>query len=776
MNGRWRHPGLYWAVTWSVFAAGAVLTAAALLEEPVPPLFGLAVFALASVVMEAGDLTLPYAGSVAFGVVATLPAVLVLGPGYAALCGALGQIPIHLRRRRPLPTLVFNASQRALCLVLAGATWNVIESGRLFLGLALPTLHPGRVLPATLGCIAAYALATHVLVSLYSAARRSVPIWTVLAGNASLRFAATATLGSFGLLAALLVLRIRTAPPNLEYALLVPIVGGLIFLLYGAHRQTTRQLFSLYTAGADLVQAADLDQLLQRLAGVVWRLTTPVGLWVALRDGNDRFEVAVSRGLDPAAAQQLVDLLTRDLWGSQPDVTVRPVRIADYARRRLEAPVVSGEPLRSVMLAPLAAGPNLVGVLGMVHSIADYFVPAQDRAVAMLAAQAAFAVNYLRLYRESQDNLARAETLQARNADLLRESQRRAHQLALLNRAFVRVATPLSTEEVFTVLVDELHATLGYPCVSLYLVEGQTLRLVADRGYTAAAKQLPVSRGIVGRVARTGQPALVLDVRRDPDYVMSHPMVTQQGSAPITSRGAVVGVITVETIEPVLASADLELLTTLAGYATLAIENARHYEEARMLATTDGLTGLPNRRVLWSAFERELARAARYGTPLSVVMVEVDRFKAYNDTHGHLRGDDALRQLARVLLQEHRAQVDVVARYGGDEFVVLLPQTGKTEAAAAAERIRRAVGAPLRERGSGEPGDPPPPVTVSLGVASFPEDGRTIEALLRAADRSMYAVKAAGGNAVAVSPRRPPRSAQTGAADGVPGRRARQKA
>jgi diguanylate cyclase (GGDEF)-like protein len=443
------------------------------------------------------------------------------------------------------------------------------------------------------------------------------------------------------------------------------------------------------------------------------------------------------------------------MWGPHPDASVRLTRIADYTRSVPEAPAVSGEPLRSVMLAPLTAGPDLVGVLGMVHPIADYFIPAHERTIAMLAAEAALVVNYLRLYRESQQNLARAEQLQTRNAELLRDSQRRAHQLALLNRAFMRVATSLAADEVFGGLVDELHSSLGYPRVSLRLLEADSLHLAADRGYAGAPERIPATGGIVGRVARTGQPALVLDVRRDPDYIASHPMVTQLAAAPITSRGAVAGVITIESVEPVLASADLELLTTLAGYAALAIENARNYEEARTLATTDVLTGLPNRRMLWAAFERELARSIRYGAPLSVIMVEVDRFKLYNDTHGHLRGDDALRQVARALLHEHRKHIDVVARYGGDEFVVLLPQTAKAEAAEMAERIRRGIGIAVDElppHGADGAGGL---MTVSLGVASFPEDGRTIEAVLRAADRSMYEVKAAGGDAVAVAPGAP---------------------
>lgn len=746
---------VYGATRWGTLVAAVVLTALAVAAEPAPFPLLLGLFALASLAAESGNLTLPYSGSVSFGTVATLPAIVFLGGGYAALCGAAGQLLIHLRHRRPLATLIFNGSQRAVSIVLASVAWFWIATGRAAFTNAGAAFAPERVIPAALGCVTVYALATHVLVSFYSATRRKVAVWTVLVGNAPTRLAATAALGSVGLFVAIIARALPIAPDNLQYVLLLPAIAGVTFLIYDGRRETNRQLFHLYSAVTDLVQAIDLDQLLQRLAGQLDRIATPAGLWVALRDGHNRFEVAVSRGLEAPVAQRLADTVMRDLWGPRPDISVRLTRIADYARNAPEALAVSGEPLRSVMLAPLAAGPDLIGVVGMVHPIADYFIPAEERAVAMMAAETAFVVNYLRLYRESQQNLARAEGLQTRNAELLRDSQRRAHQLVLLNRAFMRVAASLAADEVFSALVDELHSSLGYPRVSLRLLEGETLRLAAERGYAGAAERVPISRGITGRVARTGQPALVLDVRRDPDYVASHPMVTQLAGAPITRRGAVAGVITIESVEPVLASADLELLTTLAGYATLAIENARNYEEARTLATTDGLTGLPNRRMLWAAFERELARSSRYDTPLSAIMVEVDRFKLYNDTHGHLRGDAALQDVARLLVREHRANIDVVARYGGDEFVTLLPQTGKAEAAAVAERIRRVIGgAGVGGPAGGAAPGTPALVTVSLGVATFPEDGRTIEALLRAADRSMYEVKAAGGDAVAVAPGR----------------------
>lgn len=730
---------VYHATRWGALVAGLVLTAAAVWTGPPPPPLLLATFVLLSLAAESGYISLPYAGSVSFGAVVTLPAIVAFGPGYAALCGALGQIAIHLRNRRPRETLIFNASQRAVSLVLAGVAWTWVASGRPVPGPVPPVFARAAVVPAALVCVAVYALSTHLLVSLYSASRRAQPVWAVLVGNASIRFAATMALGSFGLLVAVNVMRIEVLPEDFEYVLLLPVAAGVIFLFYEGQRQASRQVVRLYSAVTDLVQATDLDQLLGRLANLLERTAAPAGLWVALRNGGEQFDVAVSRGLDPAAAQQLAGLVTREIWGPHPTASAKLERIADLEHDCPEARAAAGS-ARSVLLAPLIAGPDLVGALGMVHQITDYFIPAQDRTVEMLAAQAALVVNYLRLYRESQHNLAKAGTLQTRNAELLRESQRRAHQLALLNRAFVRVATSLAADEVFAGLVDELHSTLGYPRVALQLVETDTLRLVADRGYATAPERVPAGRGIAGRVARTGQPALVLDVHRDPDYIESHPMVTQVASAPITSRAGIIGVISVESIEPVLASVDLELLTTLAGYATLAIENARHYEEARILATTDGLTGLPNRRMLWEAFERELARAKRYGVPLSVVMVEVDHFKQYNDTHGHLRGDDLLRRIGGLLTKEHRAQTDVVARYGGDEFVVLLPQTEKATAGAVADRIRRAVGDEGRPR-----------VTVSLGVATYPEDGQTIEELLRVADRLMYDVKAAGGDAVAVA-------------------------
>ena len=392
---------------------------------------------------------------------------------------------------------------------------------------------------------------------------------------------------------------------------------------------------------------------------------------------------------------------------------------------RASREMAQGAGYRTVASFPLRYRETIIGVLALYHDGVRQYGP-PDTALGMaFANQAAIAVQ---------------------NTRLLEEAGHRAHQLGLLNRIFTRVATSLSPRDLFDALVEELHTTLGYPLVTIRRVDGGQLRDVAHRGYTGIQETSPINAGIIGRVARTGQAAFVMDVTRDPDYIAWDPRVIQEACVPITHQERVVGVINVEVIEPTLRPDDLHLLTTLAGYAAVALEKAQLYEQTQELATTDGLTGLLNYRAFWQSMERELERSMRYGLPLALIMIEIDKFKRFNDAYGHLRGDEVIRMIARVLQQEHRAQIDIVARYGGDEFMILLPHTQKVTAAEVAERIRRAAEAtPLIsavELAS---------VTLSLGVACYPEDGKSPDALVEAVDRSMYKAKQQGGNAVAVA-------------------------
>ncbi|MEO8483189.1 MAG: GGDEF domain-containing protein [Acidobacteriota bacterium] len=156
------------------------------------------------------------------------------------------------------------------------------------------------------------------------------------------------------------------------------------------------------------------------------------------------------------------------------------------------------------------------------------------------------------------------------------------------------------------------------------------------------------------------------------------------------------------------------------------------------LATIDGLTGAKNRRAFDEVLDSEMARSNRYPAPLSLVLLDVDKFKLYNDRFGHLAGDDTLKAVVR-LLSAHTRQTESVARYGGEEFVIVMPHTTAEGATAAAERLRQIIASAEW---------PSSPVTASFGVATVAAGIRTSTALIAAADRALYASKARGRNTV----------------------------
>ena len=186
---------------------------------------------------------------------------------------------------------------------------------------------------------------------------------------------------------------------------------------------------------------------------------------------------------------------------------------------------------------------------------------------------------------------------------------------------------------------------------------------------------------------------------------------------------------------------DARLLTLLAAWTAMALENLRLAQNVEKLAVTDDLTQVYNYRFLKGALRREIKRASRYHQSLSLLMIDVDNLKTYNDHHGHLRGSFLLREMAG-LFTAHVRSCDLVAKYGGDEFTVILPQTDIVGARTAAERLRSAVEGhtfPLARAGV---------ITVSIGISTFPGDGTTTSALLEVADRALYMAKQHGRNRV----------------------------
>jgi diguanylate cyclase (GGDEF)-like protein len=179
----------------------------------------------------------------------------------------------------------------------------------------------------------------------------------------------------------------------------------------------------------------------------------------------------------------------------------------------------------------------------------------------------------------------------------------------------------------------------------------------------------------------------------------------------------------------------------LGAWTGMAIENLRLAESLEKLAVTDDLTQVYNYRFLKTALRREIKRAGRFGQELALVMIDVDNLKAYNDRFGHVRGSFLLKEAAQLVAEQVRS-FDLLAKYGGDEFTIILPQTDREGAMVVAERVRAAIA------GHGFPNAPDGTITISLGVATFPEDADDASSLIQASDRALYIAKQRGRNRV----------------------------
>ncbi|HEX4786043.1 MAG TPA: sensor domain-containing diguanylate cyclase, partial [Candidatus Sulfotelmatobacter sp.] len=215
-------------------------------------------------------------------------------------------------------------------------------------------------------------------------------------------------------------------------------------------------------------------------------------------------------------------------------------------------------------------------------------------------------------------------------------------------------------------------------------------------------------------------------------------------SIPLISFGQTLGVLTLHSTQPnAFRESELQSLESVADICANSIQNAHYVDRVKQLAYLDGLTGIFNRRFFELRILEEIERACRYGTGMAVVMADIDEFKKLNDEFGHLLGDEVLRQVSSLFHQQLR-KVDVVCRYGGEEFAILLTQISTQQAIAIAEKLRRLV-----EKFQ-FPGVPRT-ITISAGLATFPIHGKTRDEMVRAADSGLYAAKQSGRNRICVA-------------------------
>ena len=283
--------------------------------------------------------------------------------------------------------------------------------------------------------------------------------------------------------------------------------------------------------------------------------------------------------------------------------------------------------------------------------------------------------------------------------------------------------------------------------------EQQNLYYAVAAGKSSGDRNLRVGlgEGIAGWVAQHGQPVIASEPGNDPRFA-AHANAASVRSAiciPLRSRDRTLGVIELLNYRAsTLTDETMAFLQVLCDYAAIAIQNVRAVERIQELTITDDCTGLFNSRHLFSVTETELERSRRFNLPFSLIFIDLDHFKRVNDLHGHLTGSRLLAEIARTIKHSVRG-VDSAFRYGGDEFIVLLPQTGKDAALEVTQRLLHALrdtryllseGLELR-------------MMASFGIASYPEDGSSIQEIIGAADEMMYLVKNSSRGNIAVAQR-----------------------
>jgi len=326
--------------------------------------------------------------------------------------------------------------------------------------------------------------------------------------------------------------------------------------------------------------------------------------------------------------------------------------------------------------------------------------------------------------------------------------RRRSRQISGLEEVGRTLVTAGTTDAAFERVADVLVDRFGYHLAAIYLVEDGHLRLRAQRGYPPEIATIDPNTGVIGRATRTGQTQLLRDVSLDPDYIAGDPSVISEVAVPLVLDGELLGAVNVESAGPQpLDRTDRDLMSAIGTKIATALALARDRERLAELAVRDSLTGLHNRRYFDEALDRILAtwlatpETERH--PLSAVTFDLDEFGRFNKLHGVQVGDEALRVFARVLRGRLR-QTDLVGRYGGEEFVLILEGSDRQRAVDIAEQIRSRLAG---ERIQAEDGTPLI-LTVSAGCAELDPENPTREELLRTADVALSMAKRAGRDRV----------------------------
>jgi diguanylate cyclase (GGDEF)-like protein len=328
-------------------------------------------------------------------------------------------------------------------------------------------------------------------------------------------------------------------------------------------------------------------------------------------------------------------------------------------------------------------------------------------------------------------------------------TKKEVSRLEAIVRIHHSIGAILDLTAIARILVRELTSMLDCDAAAIMLIEGDKVNILAEKGFsrTFGKMELTTAMPAVKHIVSTRESIFSTDVANTP-AANCLPYGYLMGSlicVPIIVNGEVKGIIHLDsTKNDAFNKEDLELTELLAKEISLSLERSLLFARVVDISIKDGLTGCYNRRKFDLDIVADFAYARQNKKPLSMLMVDIDWFKNYNDFHGHPQGDKLLKKLVSILTANVRPS-DKIYRYGGEEFAMLLSDTGKVKAAYTATRLREVI-----EKGvfAGEESQPDKDVTISIGVATFPADAKDWTALIKAADLALYEAKQTGRNKV----------------------------
>ena len=336
-------------------------------------------------------------------------------------------------------------------------------------------------------------------------------------------------------------------------------------------------------------------------------------------------------------------------------------------------------------------------------------------------------------------------------------AQATAKRLSILTDVVKTANSILEPRKVIELIMAKIQQLIPCEAWSMLMVDEEKQELVFELALGGKAKEVSAFRvkmgeGIAGWVAQTGQPVIVNDVAKDPRFAQRFDSETRFKTrsmlcAPLISRGRTIGVVQViNHLHGKFTRGDQQLLLTLVEPCAIAIENAILFQKAEQLTITDDLTKLFNSRYMNLYISREIKRCKRHGIPISVIFLDLDGFKSINDQFGHLAGSTTLTEVGHILTQCVR-ESDILARYGGDEFVAVLPETPASGALVIGERIRKAIEEHVFLTAQGLMAR----ISASIGISAYPDHALTPEGLIQKADQAMYRVKERDKNGIEVA-------------------------